>query len=89
MEKEEEGRKRKSEPKISFLGKFFPEANSSPGGSDKLRMRQDQTHMQRDGASERVTRIVNMVEHFQNEKLKKTTRENYLHCRVNNRNFQI
>ena len=31
IEEEEDGRKRKSEAKISFLRKFFPEIHSSPG----------------------------------------------------------
>ena len=53
VEKEEEGRKRKSEAKISFLRKFFPEVNSSQGGSNKLLMRQDLTHIRRDGTSDR------------------------------------
>jgi hypothetical protein len=36
IEEEEDGRKRQSEAKNSFLRKFFTEMHSSPGGSDKL-----------------------------------------------------
>jgi hypothetical protein len=41
--KEEEGRKTRSDAKVSFLQKYYPDANSTPGGTCKLR-RRSSTH---------------------------------------------
>ena len=59
IEEEEDGRKRKSEAKISFLRKFFPEIHSSPGGSDKLQKIQDRTDRLMNGNSDILTKVGN------------------------------
>jgi hypothetical protein len=59
--KEEDGKKRKSEAKISFLRKFCPEVNSSLGGSYRLEAILDTTHRRMNNHSDILTKFGNTI----------------------------
>ena len=59
VQEEEDGRRMKVQAKISFLKKFFPDAHSSPGGSDKLEKTEDKTNRQMNRNSDILTKSGN------------------------------